>query len=168
MSSKSVDRRVVRDRDRRSWGILVRRRRRAQLLFHPPPGPPSSTTAFACGGLLTLTLRGKAMDGLEEQQERNRPHLFHRAWKTGETDAGFPRAPTGRTEPTIDASQTLATQATRPPNRGRRTGSPASAEPRAKARGAGWRPPCRATSPRALVRCIRLLCSALMSAVICD
>ena len=55
----------------------------------PPPGPPSSTTAFGSGGLLTLTLRGKAMDGLEEQQERTRPQLFHRALKSGRTDAAF-------------------------------------------------------------------------------
>jgi hypothetical protein len=48
-------------------------------------------TAFEPGGLLTLTLRGKAADGFEVQQERNRPQLFHRAWKPGDTDAGFPQ-----------------------------------------------------------------------------
>jgi len=74
------------------------------------------------------------MDGFEEQQERNRPQLFHRAWKTGETDAGFPRASTGRRRSVasrsldlslhyqrtlIDGSPTLAAQSTRPRNRGR-------------------------------------------------
>ena len=38
---------------------------------------------------MTLTLRGKAMDGPEEQQVRTRPQLSHRALKTGGTDAGF-------------------------------------------------------------------------------
>lgn len=76
---------------------LGRPRSRSPILGHPgasletsepvlplPPAPPSSATALRSGGLLTLTLRGKAMDGFEEQQERNRPQLFHRAWKTGE------------------------------------------------------------------------------------
>ena len=104
------------------------------LVFLLPPGLPPPTTALGGGGLLTLTLRGKAMDGLEAQQERNRPQLSHRAWKTGPTEAGLPQAPTGRrrsvagcslglfssprTEHTIDGSRTLATQSTRPPNRG--------------------------------------------------
>jgi hypothetical protein len=38
---------------------------------------------------LTLTLRGKAMDGFEAQQERTRPQLSHRALKSGRTDAAF-------------------------------------------------------------------------------
>jgi hypothetical protein len=85
--------------------------------------------------LLTLTLRGKAMDGFEEQQERNRPQLSPPSLGNRRTDAGFPQASTGRrrsvagrslglslpqrTEHTIDRSQTLATQATRPLDRGR-------------------------------------------------
>ena len=39
MSSKLVDRRVVRGRDRRSWGILVRRRRRANPFSSSPRSP---------------------------------------------------------------------------------------------------------------------------------
>jgi hypothetical protein len=126
---------------------LGRPRRRASLLGHPgtsagegwpcfppPPGPPSSTNGLRCGGLLTLTLRGKAMDGFEEQQERNRPQLSPPSLENRRTDAGFPQASTGRrrsvalafarslsfqrTEHTI-GSQTLATQSTRPLNRGR-------------------------------------------------
>src|SRR5437762_1956185 len=50
----------------------------------PPPAPPSSRTAPCSDGPLTLTLRGKAVDDLEAQQERTRPQLSHRAWKTGE------------------------------------------------------------------------------------
>jgi len=128
---------------------LGRPRCRASLLGHPgtsperggsvfllPPAPPPPRTAFGCGGLLTLTLRGKAMDGFEEKQERNRPQLCPPSLENRRTDAGFPRASTGRrrsvagrslglslskrTERTID-SQTLATQSTRPPNRGRFT-----------------------------------------------
>jgi len=72
------------------------------------PRPPSSTTALGSGGLLTLTLRGKAADGLEEQQERTRPQLFHRAWKTGDTDAGFPQAPTGRRRSVVRCSLGLS------------------------------------------------------------
>jgi hypothetical protein len=53
----------------------VRSRRKANPFFPPPPAPPSSTTAFGGGGPLTLTLRGKAMDGFEAQQERTRPQL---------------------------------------------------------------------------------------------
>ena len=64
-----------------SWRVAGERRNRFSLL---PPAPPPQRTALGCGGLLTLTLRGKAMDGFEEQQERNRPQLSHRAWKTGE------------------------------------------------------------------------------------
>ena len=59
--------------------------------FPPPPAPPSSTTALGCDGLLTLTLRGKAMDGLEEQQERNRPQLSPPSLENRRTDAGFPQ-----------------------------------------------------------------------------
>jgi hypothetical protein len=59
--------------------------------FPPPPGPPSSTTALGCDGLLTLTLRGKAMDGLEEQQEQNRPQLCPPSLENRRTDAGFPQ-----------------------------------------------------------------------------
>ena len=59
--------------------------------FSSSPRPPLLQTARGSGGLLTLTLRGKAADGLEEQQERTRPQLSHRAWKTGWTDAGFPQ-----------------------------------------------------------------------------
>ena len=81
---------------RRSCGILVRCWRRTTSLFPPPPAPPSSTTALGCGGLLTLTLRGKAMDGFEEQQERNRPQLSPPSLETRRTDAGFPQASTGR------------------------------------------------------------------------
>ena len=102
-------------------------------VFPPPPGPPSSTTAFRSGGLLTLTLRGKAMDGSEEQQERNRPQLFHRAWKTGERMPVFHErqqaggAPLRRARSislftnatSIDGSPSLAAQSTRPRNRGR-------------------------------------------------
>jgi hypothetical protein len=43
------------------------------------------------GGLLTLTHRGKAVDGSEVQQGRTRPQLSHRAWKPGDTAAGFPQ-----------------------------------------------------------------------------
>jgi len=76
------------------------------------------------------------MDGFEEQQERTRPQLCPPSLENRRTDAGFPRASTGRrrsvaerslglslskrTERTID-SQTLATQSTRPLNR---AGSP--------------------------------------------
>lgn len=127
---------------------LGRPRWRASLLGHPgtsperggpvfllPPAPPPPRTALGCGGLLTLTLRGKAMDGFEEQQERNRPQLCPPSLGNRRTDAGFPQASTGRrrsvagrslglslsqrTEHTIDRSQTLATQATRPLDRGR-------------------------------------------------
>ena len=100
-----------------------------------PPAPPPPRAALGCGGLLTLTLRGKAMDGFEEQQERNRPQLCPPSLENRRTDAGFPRASTGRrrsvagrslglslskrTEHTIARSQTLATQSTRPLNRGR-------------------------------------------------
>jgi len=127
---------------------LGRPRWRASLLGHPgtsperggpvfllPPAPPPPRTALGCGGLLTLTLRGKAMDGFEEQQERNRPQLCPPSLGNRGTDAGFPQASTGRrrsvagrslglslsqrTEHTIDTSQTLATQATRPLDRGR-------------------------------------------------
>ena len=103
-------------------------------VFLLPPVPPPPGTALGCGGLLTLTLRGKAMDGFEEQQERNRPQLSPPSLENRRTDAGFPQASTGRrrsvagrslglslskrTERTID-SQTLATQSTRPLNRGR-------------------------------------------------
>ena len=77
------------------------------------------------------------MDGFEEQQERNRPQLCPPSLGNRRTDAGFPQASTGRrrsvagrslglslsqrTEHTIDTSQTLATQATRPLDRGRST-----------------------------------------------
>ena len=129
---------------------LGRPRWRASLLGHPgtsperggtvfllPPAPPPPRTALGCGGLLTLTLRGKAMDGFEEQQERNRPQLCPPSLGNRRTDAGFPQASTGRrrsvagrslglslsqrTEHTIDRRQTLATQATRPLDRGRST-----------------------------------------------
>lgn len=108
---------------------------KAGTAFPPPPGPPSSTTAFGCGGLLTLTLRGKAMDGFEEQQERNRPQLSPPSLENRRNGCRFPtsanrpaalrRVPlprsfsSPRTEHTIDKPQTLATQSTRPPNRGR-------------------------------------------------
>jgi hypothetical protein len=127
---------------------LGRPRSRASFLGHPgpspqrrrpafllPPVPPPPRTALGCGGLLTLTLRGKAMDGFEDQQGRNRPQLSPPSLGNRRTDAGFPQASTGRrrsvagrslglslsqrTEHTIDRSQTLATQSTRPPNRGR-------------------------------------------------
>jgi len=86
-----------------------RPRSRASFLGHPgtsperggsvfllPPAPPPPRTAFGGGGLLTLTLRGKAMDGFEEQQERNRPQLCPPSLGNRRTDAGFPRASTGR------------------------------------------------------------------------
>lgn len=108
---------------------------KAGTAFPPPPGPPSSTTALGCGGLLTLTLRGKAMDGFEEQQERNRPQLSPPSLENRRNGCRFPtsanrpaalrRVPLPRsfsslrTEHTIDRPQTLATQSTRPPNRGR-------------------------------------------------
>jgi len=110
---------------------------KAGTAFPPPPGPPSSTTALGCGGLLTLTLRGKAMDGFEEQQERNRPQLSPPSLENRRNGCRFPtsanrpaalrRVPLPRsfsslrTEHTIDRPQTLATQSTRPPNRGRST-----------------------------------------------
>src|SRR6266571_9242268 len=67
-----------------------------RVRFPPPPAPPPPRTAFGGGGLLTLTLRGKAMDGFEEQQERTRPQLCPPSLKNRRTDAGFPRASTGR------------------------------------------------------------------------
>lgn len=83
----------------RPW---VRRRTRSSIVGHPgaflksgggrfssSPRSPLLQTARGGGGLLTLSLRGKVMDGLEEQQGRTRPQLFHRALKTGGTDAGF-------------------------------------------------------------------------------
>ena len=125
---------------------LGRPRSRAAFLGHPgtsperggpvfllPPVPPPPRTALGCGGLLTLTLRGKAMDGFEEQQERNRPQLSPPSLENPANGCRFSTASTGRRrsvagipsasplhhERTIDSSQTLATQSTRPPNRGR-------------------------------------------------
>jgi len=69
---------------------------RAGPAFLLPPAPPPPPTALGCGGLLTLTLRGKAMDGFEEQQERNRPQLSPPSLENRRTDAGFPQASTGR------------------------------------------------------------------------
>ena len=145
---------------------LGRPRWRASLLGHPgtsperggtvfllPPAPPPPRTALGCGGLLTLTLRGKAMDGFEEQQERNRPQLCPPSLGNRRTDAGFPQASTGRrrsvagrslglslsqrTEHTIDRRQTLATQATRPLDRGRsKAAHSLEGHPRVAARGA--------------------------------
>jgi hypothetical protein len=105
--------------------------------FPPPPRPPSSTNGARGGGLLTLTLRGKAMDGFEEQQERNRPQLSPPSLENRRTDAGFPQASTGRRRSVAERSlglsfqttQTLATQSTRPLNRGRLTPSLAPASP---------------------------------------
>ena len=77
MTENSDDPRGVRGLDRLLWGILVRRGRGTKPIF------PSSPTERGSGGLLTLTLRGKAMDGVEAQQERNRPQLSYRAWETG-------------------------------------------------------------------------------------
>ena len=83
---------------------LGRPRWRASLLGHSgtspqrggpvfllPPVPPPPGTALGCGGLLTLTLRGKAMDGFEEQQELNRPQLYPPSLENRQTDAGFPQ-----------------------------------------------------------------------------
>src|SRR5574341_166392 len=70
-----------------SWCVAGEGRTRFFLL----PPLPLLTTTLGSGGLLTLTLRGKAMDGLEEQQGRTRPQLSHRAWKPGGTDAVFPQ-----------------------------------------------------------------------------
>ncbi len=125
-----------------------RPRRRASLLGHPgtfagegwacfpsSPGPPPPRTALGCGGLLTLTLRGKAMDGLEEQQERNRPQLSPPSLENRRTDAGFPQRQQAGGAPSRGVrsvslfpndgtnnnrqNQMLATQSTRPLNRGR-------------------------------------------------
>ena len=71
-----------------SWRVAGERRNRFSLL---PPAPPPQRTALGCGGLLTLTLRGKAMDGFEEQQERNRPQLSPPSLENRRTDAGFPQ-----------------------------------------------------------------------------
>jgi hypothetical protein len=65
-------------------------------VFLLPPVPPPPPTALGGDGLLTLTLRGKAMDGFEAQQERNRPQLCPPSLENRRTDAGFPRASTGR------------------------------------------------------------------------
>jgi hypothetical protein len=134
---------------------LGRPRSRASFLGHPgtsperggpvfllPPVPPPPRTALGCGGLLTLTLRGKAMDGFEEQQERNRPQLCPPSLENRRNGCRFPtsanrpaalrRGPFARsfsslrTEHTIDRPLTLATQSTRPPKRGRCTASRAS------------------------------------------
>ena len=121
---------------------------KAGAAFPPPPDPPSSTTGLGCGGLLTLTLRGKAMDGFEEQQERNRPQLSPPSLENRRNGCRFPtsanrpaalrRVPLPRsfsslrTEHTIDRPQTLATQSTRPPNRGR-SRAPAAPESRQEA-----------------------------------
>jgi len=116
----------------RHSGMPMKRGEPSSLL---PPAPPPPRTALGGGDLLTLTLRGKAMDGFEEQHERNRPQLCPPSLENRQTDAGFPQAPTGRrrsvagrslglflsrrTEQILDRGQSLATQSTRPPNRGR-------------------------------------------------
>lgn len=95
---------------------------KAKPLFPPPPAPPSSKTAPRSGGLLTLTLRGKAMDGFEEQQEQNRPQLSPPSLENRRNGCRFstsvnrPAAlrrvafarpfSSPRTEHTIDGSQT--------------------------------------------------------------
>jgi hypothetical protein len=106
---------------------------RHEVAFPSSPRSPHLPTALGGEGLLTLTLRGKAVDGFEAQQERNRPQLSHRAWKAGKRPpashkrqqaaalrrGAFARSfSSQRTERTIHASQTLATQSNRPPNRG--------------------------------------------------
>ena len=94
----------------RNWGVpQVWPWSTASILGHPGASPRSTGAGFSSsprspllptargsGGLLTLTLRGKAMDGFEEQQGRTRPQLSHRAWKAGGTDAGFPQRQQGR------------------------------------------------------------------------
>ena len=91
MSSK-IGRPLGRPRSRASFlGHPGASPEKAGPAFPPPPAPPSSTTALGCDGLLTLTLRGKAMDGLEEQQERNRPQLSPPSLENRRTDAGFPQ-----------------------------------------------------------------------------
>ncbi len=69
---------------------------RGGSVFLLPPPPPPPPTAFGGDGLLTLTLRGKAMDGFEEQQEQTRPQLCPPSLENRRPDAGFPRASTGR------------------------------------------------------------------------
>jgi hypothetical protein len=119
---------------------LGRPRGRASLLGHPGTSAKEEVPLFSSsprapllpersgyGGLLTLTLRGKAMDGLEAQQERNRPQLCPPSLENRRTDAGFPQASTGRRRSvagrslglSFQTTQTLATQSTRPLNRGR-------------------------------------------------
>jgi len=110
-------------------------------VFLLPPVPPPPRTALGCGGLLTLTLRGKAMDGFEEQQERNRPQLSPpslgnrrngcRFPTSVNRPAALPRGAFARSLPfptngTYNRqTQTLAPQSTRPPNRGRLRDTPA-------------------------------------------
>ena len=104
---------------------LGRPRSRASLLGHPgtsagegwpvfllPPVPPPPRTALWCGGLLTLTLRGKAMDGFEEQQERTRPQLSPPSLENRRTDAGFPQASIGRRRSVAGRSLGLSSQTT--------------------------------------------------------
>lgn len=104
-------------------------------VFLLPPAPPPPGTALGCGGLLTLTLRGKAMDGFEEQQDRNRPQLCPPSLGNRRNGCRFPTSVnrpaalrrrgvrsvslSKTTEHTIDRSQTPVTQSTRPLNRGR-------------------------------------------------
>jgi hypothetical protein len=77
------------------------------------------------------------MDGIEEQQERSRPQLSPPSLENRRTDAGFPQASTGRRRSVAERSlglsfqttQTLATQSTRPLNRGRLISPPEEPKP---------------------------------------